>query len=220
MRKFDAVYPRAIEILLGIMGNMVMTSVDTSLKLVENKAFVHYLLFNILISMSDVQTVIQVTRLLSLFLMDWTDDQDGKEEEGEGTRLQQRKIVKEKFVAILKSIHKEEDDEEESEVNWQILVEKFFFILEQSLNATLLDSLFDELANSTRNREAAKTTTQSATSTTLAEAIEQNMSQMSNFNLAKTFMKDLFLNLEELKSENDVTLNRIFENCVRLLNDE
>ena len=46
------------------------------------------------------------------------------------------------------------------------------------------------------------------------------MSQMSNFNLAKTFMQDLFLNLEELKSENDVTLNRIFENCVRLLNDE
>jgi hypothetical protein len=78
-------------------------------------------------------------------------------------------------------------------------------------------SLFGELANSTRNREAA---TQSATSTTLAEAIEQNMSQMSNFNLAKTFMKDLFLNLEDLKSENDVTLNRIFENCVRLLNDE
>jgi predicted DNA-binding protein len=77
-------------------------------------------------------------------------------------------------------------------------------------------SLFGELANSTRNRGA----TQSATSTTLAEAIEQNMSQMSNFNLAKTFMKELFLNLEELKSENDVALNRIFENCVRLLNDE
>jgi hypothetical protein len=101
MRKFDAVYPRAIEILLGIMGNMVMTSVDTSLKLVENKAFVHYLLFNILISMSDVQTVIQVTRLLSLFLMDWSDDQDGKEEEEEeGTRFQQRKIFKEKVVAF------------------------------------------------------------------------------------------------------------------------
>jgi len=147
MRKFDAVYPRAIEILLGIMGNMVMTSVDTSLKLVENKAFVHYLLFDILISMSDVQTVIQVTRLLSLFLMDWSDDQDGKEEEEEeGARLQQREIVKEKFVAILKSIHKEEDDEE-SEVNWQILVEKFFFILEQSLNATLLDSAISFIFN-------------------------------------------------------------------------
>jgi hypothetical protein len=141
MRKFDSVYPRAIEILMGIMGNMVMTSVDTSLKLVENKSFVHYFLFDILISMSDVQTVIQVTRLLSLFLMDWSDDQD----EEEGTRLQQRKLVKEKFVAILKSIHKEE--EEESEVNWQILVEKFFFILEQSLNATLLESAISFIFN-------------------------------------------------------------------------
>ena len=75
-------------------------------------------------------------------------------------------------------------------------------------------SLFDELVSKTNSGESS-----SSLSSTLAEAIEQNLSNMSNFNLAKSFMKDLFFNLEELKSENDTSLSRIFENCVRLLNE-
>lgn len=147
MRKFDGVYPRAVEILIGIMGNMVMTSVDISIKLVENRQFIHYLLFNVLVSMTDVQTVIQVTQLMSLFLTDWN-EQNNEEDEDKSEDLQpRRKLVKEKFIAILKSIQMEDQEEAGIYMSWQILIEKFFFILEQSLNSSLLDSTISFIFN-------------------------------------------------------------------------
>ena len=73
-------------------------------------------------------------------------------------------------------------------------------------------SMFQEFVNKTTNAEC-------SSSSTLAEALEHNLSNMNNFNLAKSYMKDLFFNLEELKSENDANLNRIFESCARLLNE-
>jgi hypothetical protein len=149
MRKFDGIYPRAVEILIGIMGNMVMTSVDISMKLIENREFIHYLLFNVFVSMTDVQTVIQVTQLMSLLLTDWNEQNNEEEDEKDKSEEFQprRKLVKEKFIAILKSIQMENHDEAEINMSWQILIEKFFFILEQSLNSSLLDSTISFIFN-------------------------------------------------------------------------
>ena len=148
MRKFDGIYPRAIEILIGILANMTMMSSKTGLKLSENNSLLHYLLFNVLCQMNDVQTMIQVMRLFTTFLTDWNECSDNQEEgimEAESqNENSQRKLIKAKFLNFFKS---ELISPNDASPNWQALVEKFFFILEQSLNATLLDSTISYLFN-------------------------------------------------------------------------
>jgi hypothetical protein len=129
MRKFGCVYPRAIEILIGIFVNMATLSPKIGLKLVSNKQLVQYLLFNILCQFADVPTIIQVVRLFTLFLT--VDSDENKIEE-----YDQKKQIKQLFVENLKY----ELNDSDSNSNWQEIIEKFYFILENSLNPTLLDS--------------------------------------------------------------------------------
>ena len=144
MRKFDGVYPRAIEILIGIMGNMSMMNADISLKLVSNTSFIHYLLFKVLSRMEDVQTVIQVIRVFSLFLTDWNEPGEGESNEA---AVNQRALAKSKFIQLLKNELVTPSDTMDTSQNLQAIIEKFFFILEQSLNPTLLDTTISFILN-------------------------------------------------------------------------
>ena len=94
--------------------------------------------------MNDVQTMIQVIRLLTTFLTDWNNDNEDKKED----QKTERDLAKEIFIDFFKSelvLTQNEADDVSS--NFQALIEKFFFILEQSLNSSLLDSTITFLFN-------------------------------------------------------------------------
>lgn len=122
IRKFDQVYPRAIEIFVGILVNMCSMCKDIALKLVKNYTLIHFLLFNVLSKMSDVPTIIQIIRLFDVFL--------------------NMNDIKKIFIEFLKNDLKDllSIEEDGINLNWKRLIEKFLFILDNSLNADLLDS--------------------------------------------------------------------------------
>ncbi|CAF0786736.1 unnamed protein product [Brachionus calyciflorus] len=129
IRKYDQVYPRAIEILIGILVNMSTMSKEICHKILNNTSLIHYLLFNVLSQMADVPTITQVIRLFDVFLT--TNE------------------IKLNFVNFLKSDLTDllSIENDEISLNWKKLIEKFFYILDNSLNADLLDTtsqfLFD-----------------------------------------------------------------------------
>lgn len=128
MVKYVTVYPRAIEILLGILVNMVSLSDEISLKLVRNTELVQFIVYECFSPMLDVQVVTQCVRLFSLFVV--------------SSSSESNQSVRRLFVDYLKqeSLHYEEKENNEIMTNWQGMSEKFHFILEQSLNPILLDS--------------------------------------------------------------------------------
>ncbi len=117
--KYNRVYPRAIEIFLGIFNNMItLLGESISLKLLisqqqqqqqqqENTNLIQFILFDCFSLMLDVQVVTQCVQLFTLLLT--------------SSKL--------KFIDLLKF-----------DSNWSKIVEKFHFILEQSLNSILIDS--------------------------------------------------------------------------------
>jgi hypothetical protein len=112
--KYNRVYPRAVEIFLGIFNNMItLLGESISLKLLisqqqqENTNLIQFILFDCFSLMLDVQVVTQCVQLFSLLLT----------------------TSKLKFIDLLKN-----------DSNWSKIVEKFYFILEQSLNSILIDS--------------------------------------------------------------------------------
>lgn len=116
-------YPRAVEILLGILVNMATVNTDIRLKLVENESFIQYLFYKILGQMTDVQSVIQALNLFSIFLSDESIDVPSCQ-------------IKNRFIEFLK----EKIDDSSDVCNWDGILEMFLFILDQSLNLVLLDS--------------------------------------------------------------------------------
>lgn len=122
IKKFDQVYPRAIEILIGILVNMATNSQEIALKLAEKESLIHHLFFRILGQMEDVHSVIQTFSLFSIFITN------------ESTTLPLSRI-KSEFIEFLKK-----KDLQENDSNWTSILENFIFILEQSLNPILLDS--------------------------------------------------------------------------------
>ena len=115
IRRFDQVYPRAVEILIGIMVNMAMLCDSIGLKLVSNKSLIQYLLFEVFSSMTDVPTTIQVVKLFTLFLKSEYETED---------ESKIRKNIQKSFVDYLKN----ELDGDENEIkdedaaysqNWQ-----------------------------------------------------------------------------------------------------
>ena len=121
-------YPRAIEILLGIFVNMVSLSDEIALKLVKSTQLIQFIIYECFSPMLDVQVVTQCVRLFSLFLVSNTNENN--------------QSVKRLFIDYLKEeyLHSEEKENSEIITNWQGMSEKFHFILEQSLNPILLDS--------------------------------------------------------------------------------
>lgn len=140
MRKYDSIYPRAVEILIGIMTNMASICDKIRLKLASNRSFMDYLLFDILCGMSDVPTIIQVVRLFDILLI--CDDEMASNS------------TKTTLIDYLKTDLDSRMDEEttkEKETHLIHLIEKLNYILEQSLNAQLLDcsiSLLSSLIDS------------------------------------------------------------------------
>lgn len=122
IRKFDQIYPRAIEILIGILVNMCSINHEISTKLIKNYSLIHFLLFNVLSQMSDVPTIIQAIRLFDVFL--------------------NMNEIKNNFIIFLKNDFNDFLSIEDDGINpsWKRLIEKFLFILNNSLNADLLDS--------------------------------------------------------------------------------
>lgn len=68
MNKYDSVYPRAVELLLGIIVNMVTLVDEISLKLVETSSFINYLLVRVFIGMTDTQSILQSVYLLNILV--------------------------------------------------------------------------------------------------------------------------------------------------------
>jgi hypothetical protein len=66
LRKYSDFYPRAVEILVGILVNMVTLSEDVVLEIAENRSFVEFLLFDGFFKMTDVQSMIQVVSLMNV----------------------------------------------------------------------------------------------------------------------------------------------------------
>jgi hypothetical protein len=186
MRKYDDTYPRAIEILIGIIYNMASLCSVICLKLVNNKQLINYLLFNILCRIADVPTVVQAVRLFTLFLLknsrstansrEHFDSEHAKKKSlGNETiandiydvaqvEMPRRRLsysgptIKRLFIEYLKTELDTECAEmavtgsgtiaaaaaataadDSATLTWQIIIEKFYFILEQSLNPTLID---------------------------------------------------------------------------------
>lgn len=116
-------YPRANEILIGIIANMISTNVvelnnEISLKLVMNETFILNLLNNILYKMQDIMSLIQLNRLLTILL----NINDTKVKE-----LINKLII--------------------NEINNELFIESIAFILNNSLNIQLIDSLSLLLVN-------------------------------------------------------------------------
>jgi hypothetical protein len=66
LRKYSDFYPRAVEILVGILVNMATLSEDVVLVIAENRSFIEFLLFDGLFKMTDVQSMIQVVSLVNV----------------------------------------------------------------------------------------------------------------------------------------------------------
>lgn len=122
IRKFDQIYPRAIEILIGILVNMCSISQDIASKLIKNYSLLHFLLFNVLSQISDVPTIIQTIRLFDILLT--------------------MNETKNSFIIFLKNDLNDllSIENDGLNLNWKRLIENFLFILDNSLNADLLDS--------------------------------------------------------------------------------
>lgn len=123
IEKFNDKYPRAVEILLGILVNMATLSGEISLKLVNNSSLVRFLLFDVLLKMADVPSVVQVVFLLTVFVSG---------EKGVQTAFFQ--FVKNEFRSP------GQDDCPVRATGQVNILQTLFFILEQSLNSTLLDA--------------------------------------------------------------------------------
>lgn len=119
--KFNDKYPRAIEILIGILVNMATLSSEIALKLINNQWLMHFLLFEIMVKMADVPSVIQVVVLLTVF-----------------TRTEAR--IQAAFFDAFKIELSAKEAEQPGPGGNVGLLQTFYFILEQSLNSTLLDS--------------------------------------------------------------------------------
>lgn len=115
IQKFNDKYPRAIEILVGIMINMATLSTEVNSKLANNSTLLHLLIFDIMVKMADVPSVIQVISLLSVFM---SSDRN----------------VRAEFITFVKNKFRAQEAD---------IFHTFFFILEQSLNAGLLSSTFN-----------------------------------------------------------------------------
>lgn len=131
--KYNTVYPRAIEILIGIFVNMTSLSETISLKIVKNFELIQFIIHDCFGPMHDVQVVTQCVRLFSLFLTNTNENSDTTN-------------TKRLFIEFLKQESLQESEEKENNrndsitTNWERMIEKFYFILEQSLNPILLDS--------------------------------------------------------------------------------
>ena len=125
------VYPRAIEILVGILVNMASLSVQISLKLVKQHSLINFLFFEIIGQMTDVPSVIQTIRLFTMFFTTDTEKQI--------------------FLAFLNSknnVHESDEQADAESLNWSgLILDNFLFILEQSLNPNLLDTAISFLLN-------------------------------------------------------------------------
>jgi hypothetical protein len=106
---------------------MASLSDEICYKLVLNKSFIQYLLFNVLSQMADVPTIIQVVKFFDIFISDSTTDD--------------KCLVKSTFIDYLKhELVNQQIDGLDFSLNWHGIIDKFYFILEQSLNPQLLDN--------------------------------------------------------------------------------
>jgi hypothetical protein len=125
LERFINVYPRAVEILIGIMVNMITLSDDIRLKSLNDESFlVNYLLIEIFANQTDVQSMVQVLMFFNVILSDLESDK----------KIQAR----DRLVGLL--IKSNGDIIE-------IIVKKISFIFEQSLNTTLLDCTCSFMSN-------------------------------------------------------------------------
>lgn len=106
---------------------MASLSDEICYKLVLNKSLIQYLLFNVLSQMADVPTIIQVVKFFDIFLSDSTSDE--------------KCLVKSTFIDYLKhELVNQQIEGLDFSLNWHGIIDKFYFILEQSLNPQLLDN--------------------------------------------------------------------------------
>jgi hypothetical protein len=114
---------------------MASLSDEICLKLVSNKSFIQYLLFNVLSQMADVPTMVQVVKFFDVFLSD--------------SYNKEKNEIKARFINYLKHelVDHQEIDGLDFSLNWHGIIEKFHFILEQSLNPLLLDNTCSLLFN-------------------------------------------------------------------------
>jgi hypothetical protein len=60
LRRFGDCYPRAVEILVGILVNMATLSEHVALKVTESRDLLEFLLLDVFYKMTDVQAMVQV----------------------------------------------------------------------------------------------------------------------------------------------------------------
>lgn len=107
------------------MVNMATLSTEINSKLAKNQTLLHLLLFDVMVKMADVQSVIQVMHLLSVF-------------------ISAEQSVRKEFFEFLKNKFKSANEESQSTQQQEAeLFNTFYFILENSLNASLLDASFN-----------------------------------------------------------------------------
>ena len=114
--KYNSVYPRAIEIFLGIFVNMVSLSDQISLKLVKNAELINFIVYDCFSPMLDVQVVTQCVRLFSLFLVGESGDNAGHQNDQDNVKLL--------FIKFLKNETDEDKENSLKITNWQGMIEK------------------------------------------------------------------------------------------------
>jgi hypothetical protein len=193
INKFENIYPRAIELLIGILVNMCSLSSSICYKLSINYTFIQFLILNIIGTIKDVPCVIQAINLLNIFLLNSSDERKDSVENGVD-----RNSIKKSFINFLKT---EMTCDTNTDImvseTYQKIVEKFYFILENSLNSALIDctTLFifniidgdDQILNIFATNPRFIASLSNATLTRLdLDQISNNYYKHSDFNTAST----------------------------------
>ena len=133
MKKFDSIYPRAIELIIGIMVNMASIRKIIAAKLVANTNLMMYIISSQLNQMNDVPSLIQVIRLLTVITK-----ANEKIEDNEKDDQDLAAIFVHKYFLCTDQSSESSDPSNPNELFYTML-DNFNFIFESSLNPQLLD---------------------------------------------------------------------------------